>query len=137
VNAVSESLLLVQNIVLSRGRTVFCGIARPRAILPLLGRPLSYVLTLHVEEKGGQRRTRSYHVPSPNLITGWRGEMRAEGEKKIGKVLHVKARSHLVISSEEMSYILKKVLATALKPDPSLPPPPPPGKIKNKNNAVV
>jgi hypothetical protein len=49
-----------------------------------------------------------YHVPSLNLMTGWRGEMKAEEEKKIGKLLHVKARSHLVISSEEMSYNLQK-----------------------------
>jgi hypothetical protein len=137
VSAVSESLLLVQEIVPSRGKTVFCGIARPRAILPLVGRPLSYVPTIHVEEEGGQRRTHSYQVPSPNLMTGWRGEMEAEEEKRIGKVLQVKARSHLVISSEKMSCILQKVLATALKPDPTLPPPPPTGKIENENNAVV
>jgi hypothetical protein len=46
---------------------------------------LSYVLTLHVEEKGGQRRTHGYYFPSPNLMTGWRGEIEAEEGKKIGK----------------------------------------------------
>ncbi len=125
MNAVSESLLLVQNIVPSRGRTVFCGIARPRAILPLVGWPLSYVLTVHVEEKGGQRRTHSYHVPLPNLMTGWRGEMKAEEEKKIGKVLHMKARSYLVISSEEMSYILQKSWPRLSSQTPAAPTPSP------------
>ncbi len=136
MSAVSESLLLVQDIVPSRGRTVFCGIARPRAILPLVGWPLSYVLTLHVEEEGGQRRTHSYHVPSPNLMTGWRGEMKAEEEKRIGKVLQVKARSHLVISSEKMSYILQKSWPRLSSQIPRCPNPLPLEEIENGNNAV-
>jgi hypothetical protein len=50
---------------------------------------LSYILAIHVEEKGGQRRTHSHHFPPPNFMTGWRGEIKAEEEKKIDKVLHV------------------------------------------------
>jgi hypothetical protein len=51
---------------------------------------LSFILTLHVEEKEGQRRIHSYYFTSPNLMTGWRGEIEAEGDgKEIGKVLQV------------------------------------------------
>ncbi len=44
----------------------------------LAGRLLSHILTLHVEEKGGQRRTQGYHSSSPSLMTGWRGGVEAE-----------------------------------------------------------
>jgi hypothetical protein len=53
-------------------------LARLYAIILLVGRPLSYVLTLHVEEKGGQRRIQGYHSPSPDLMNGWRGGVEAE-----------------------------------------------------------
>jgi hypothetical protein len=49
----------------------------------LVGWPLSYILTLHVEEKGVQRRTHSFYFPSPILMTGWRGKVEAEEEEKI------------------------------------------------------
>jgi hypothetical protein len=64
-------------------------LARLKASILLVGRPLSHVLTLHNEEKGGQRRIHNYYFPSPNLMTGWKGEIEAEEEKKMGKVLQV------------------------------------------------
>jgi hypothetical protein len=62
-------------------RTVLSEISEIREALAvglLVGRLLSHILTLHVEEKGGQRRTQGYHSSSPSLMNGWRGGVEAE-----------------------------------------------------------
>jgi hypothetical protein len=62
-------------------RTVLSEISEIRETLAiglLAGRLLSHILALHVEEKGGQRRTQGYHSSSPSLMNGWRGGVEAE-----------------------------------------------------------
>ncbi len=64
-----------------RGRTVLCEVSEALGNSLSVVRPLSHVLTLHVE-KGGQRRTHSHYFLSPNLMIGWREEIEAEEGKK-------------------------------------------------------
>ena len=78
-NAESTIPLPVQD--KSRTGTVLSEISEIREALViglLVGRLLSHILTLHVEEKGGQRRTQGYHSSSPSLMNGWRGGVEAE-----------------------------------------------------------
>ncbi len=97
---------------------------------------MSYILTLHVEEKGGQRRTHSYYFTLPNLMTGWRGEIEAEGEGKERRK-SVTSVGWVALFGPPLDgnvLYLANVLATTPKEGPTLLPPP---QKKSKLNIVL